>query len=260
MREAAPGGSTAMPHKRNPVAAVAALGCALPAPGLVAALLAAMVQEHERAAGAWHAEWAPLSRPAGRRRVGRRVAAHLARAACEVDAERMRANAGDDRRRRLRGRARRPRAGGRRMIVHHVVTGPAEAPALVLSNSLGADLRMWDPQADALAERFRLVRYDTRGHGESPVPDGPYTIDDVGQDLIALLDHLEIERAHVRGLSLGGMTGHVAGHPRARAAGPARAAVHVGAARAARDVGRARRRSCAPRAPRPWPTPAWAAG
>lgn len=93
------------------------------------------------------------------------------------------------------------------MIVHHVVTGPADAPALVLSNSLGADLRMWDPQADALAERFRLVRYDTRGHGQSPVPDGPYTIDHLGQDLIGLLDHLEIERAHVAGLSLGGMTG-----------------------------------------------------
>jgi 3-oxoadipate enol-lactonase len=93
------------------------------------------------------------------------------------------------------------------MIVHHEVTGPPDAPALVLSNSLGADLRMWDPQAEALAERFRLVRYDTRGHGQSPVPDGPYTIDHVGQDLIALLDHLDIERAHVAGLSLGGMTG-----------------------------------------------------
>jgi 3-oxoadipate enol-lactonase len=93
------------------------------------------------------------------------------------------------------------------MIVHHEVTGPEDAPALVLSNSLGADLRMWDPQAEALAERFRLVRYDTRGHGRSPVPDGPYTIDHVGQDLIALLDHLDIERAHVAGLSLGGMTG-----------------------------------------------------
>ena len=93
------------------------------------------------------------------------------------------------------------------MIVHYEVTGPAEAPPLVLSNSLGADLRMWDPQAEALAERFRLVRYDTRGHGGSPVPDGPYSIDHVGQDALALLDHLEIERAHWAGLSLGGMTG-----------------------------------------------------
>ncbi len=93
------------------------------------------------------------------------------------------------------------------MIPHHVVTGPEDAPALVLSNSLGATLAMWDPQAQELAERFRLVRYDTRGHGQSPVPDGPYTIDHVGQDLIALLDHLDIERANVVGLSLGGMTG-----------------------------------------------------
>jgi 3-oxoadipate enol-lactonase len=93
------------------------------------------------------------------------------------------------------------------VIVHHEVTGPEDAPPLVLSNSLGANLHMWDPQAEALAERFRLVRYDTRGHGESPVPDGPYTIDHVGQDALALLDHLEIERAHWVGLSLGGMTG-----------------------------------------------------
>jgi 3-oxoadipate enol-lactonase len=93
------------------------------------------------------------------------------------------------------------------MIPHHVVTGPEDAPALVLSNSLGATLAMWDPQAEALAERFRLVRYDTRGHGESPVPPGPYDIADVGADLVALLDHLGIERAHVTGLSLGGMTG-----------------------------------------------------
>jgi 3-oxoadipate enol-lactonase len=93
------------------------------------------------------------------------------------------------------------------VIVHHVVTGPADAPPLVLSNSLGADLRMWDPQAETLAERFRLVRYDTRGHGGSPVPDGPYAIDHLGQDVLALLDHLEIERAHFAGLSLGGMTG-----------------------------------------------------
>ena len=93
------------------------------------------------------------------------------------------------------------------MIVHHEVTGPEDAPPLVLSNSLGANLHMWDPQAGALAERFRLVRYDTRGHGGSPVPDGPYSIDHVGQDALALLDHLEIERAHWVGLSLGGMTG-----------------------------------------------------
>jgi 3-oxoadipate enol-lactonase len=92
------------------------------------------------------------------------------------------------------------------MIPHHVVTGPADAPPLVLSNSLGTTLAMWDPQADTLAEHFRLIRYDTRGHGGSDIPPGPYSIEDAGQDVIDLLDHLGVERAHVAGVSLGGMT------------------------------------------------------
>jgi 3-carboxy-cis,cis-muconate cycloisomerase len=96
VREAAPGGSTSMPHKRNPVAAVAALGCAQQAPALVATLLAAMVQEHERAAGAWHSEWRPLCdllTTTG-------SATSWLRTSLEglaVDAGRMRANLGDDR-------------------------------------------------------------------------------------------------------------------------------------------------------------------
>ena len=93
------------------------------------------------------------------------------------------------------------------VAVHHVVTGPAEAPAVVLSNSLGSTHTMWDAQADALAEHFRVVRYDTRGHGGSPVPAGPYDIDDLADDVVALLDTLSVERAHFVGLSLGGMTG-----------------------------------------------------
>jgi len=92
------------------------------------------------------------------------------------------------------------------MIPHHTVTGPHDAPVLVLSNSLGTTLEMWDAQAQALAERFRLVRYDTRGHGRSDTPPGPYTIDDVGRDVVELLDHVGAERAHVAGVSLGGMT------------------------------------------------------
>ncbi len=91
--------------------------------------------------------------------------------------------------------------------VHHVVTGPVDAPVVVLSNSLGSTMSMWDAQADALAEHFRVVRYDTRGHGGSPVPAGPYDIDDVSDDVIALLDTLGVDRAHFVGLSLGGMTG-----------------------------------------------------
>lgn len=93
------------------------------------------------------------------------------------------------------------------VAVHHVVTGPRDAPVVVLSNSLGSTSAMWDAQADALAERFRVVRYDTRGHGGSPVPEGPYDIDDLADDLVGLLDDLGVARAHVVGLSLGGMTG-----------------------------------------------------
>jgi 3-oxoadipate enol-lactonase len=64
---------------------------------------------------------------------------------------------------------------------------------------------MWDRQVAPLAEHLRVVRYDLRGHGRSPVPDGPYSLDDLGADAVMLLDHLEIERAYVAGLSLGGM-------------------------------------------------------
>ena len=93
------------------------------------------------------------------------------------------------------------------VAVHHVVTGSEGAPVVVLSNSLGSTLSMWDSQADVLAEHFRVVRYDTRGHGGSPVPAGPYDIDDLADDVVALLDRLGVERAHFVGLSLGGMTG-----------------------------------------------------
>lgn len=90
--------------------------------------------------------------------------------------------------------------------VHAVVSGRAEAPAVVLSNSLGSTHRMWDAQLAELEQRFRVVRYDTRGHGGSPVPAGPYLIDDLADDLVALLDRLGIAKAHLVGLSLGGMT------------------------------------------------------
>lgn len=90
--------------------------------------------------------------------------------------------------------------------VHAVVTGQADGPVVVLSNSLGSTHHMWDAQVASLEQRFRVVRYDTRGHGGSPVPAGPYSIDDLADDLVALLDRLGIARAHLVGLSLGGMT------------------------------------------------------
>ncbi len=90
--------------------------------------------------------------------------------------------------------------------VHAAVEGWKDAPAVLLVGSLGSTLEMWDPQVPGLAERFRVVRYDTRGHGRSPVPPGPYVLDDLVDDAVALLDRLHIRRAHVVGLSLGGMT------------------------------------------------------
>lgn len=90
--------------------------------------------------------------------------------------------------------------------VHAVVSGRPDAPAVVLSNSLGSTHRMWDPQLAALEEHFLVIRYDTRGHGGSPVPAGPYSIDDLVDDVVALLDGLGVQRAHVVGLSMGGMT------------------------------------------------------
>jgi len=90
--------------------------------------------------------------------------------------------------------------------VRHQVEGRDDAPPLVLLNSLGAELTMWDPQATAFEGDFRLVRYDARGHGASPVPPGPYSVADLGGDLVALLDRLGIERASLCGVSLGGAT------------------------------------------------------
>ena len=91
--------------------------------------------------------------------------------------------------------------------LHHTLEGPEDAPVLVTSNSLGTTPRMWDYQAPMLRERFRLLRYDHRGHGDSPVPPGPYKIDDLGHDVLALLDRLEIERFSFCGLSVGGAVG-----------------------------------------------------
>jgi 3-oxoadipate enol-lactonase len=91
--------------------------------------------------------------------------------------------------------------------IHYQIIGDASLPVLVLSNSLGVNLAMWEPQVKALASHFRLLRYDTRGHGESSIPPGPYSIGALGQDVLNLLDSLEIEQASFCGLSMGGVVG-----------------------------------------------------
>lgn len=87
------------------------------------------------------------------------------------------------------------------------IDGPADAPVLVFSNSLGTTLEMWDAQADHFAKTHRVLRYDTRGHGGSVVSPGPYSFDQLGGDVVALLDALDIERASFCGISMGGFTG-----------------------------------------------------
>jgi 3-oxoadipate enol-lactonase len=93
------------------------------------------------------------------------------------------------------------------VTLHYRLDGPHGAPPLMLCNSLGTTLEMWDPQVESLTTHVRLVRYDRRGHGRSPVPPGPYSIEDLGQDALDLLDDLGIERASFCGLSIGGMVG-----------------------------------------------------
>ncbi|MGH3870973.1 MAG: 3-oxoadipate enol-lactonase [Pseudonocardiaceae bacterium] len=91
--------------------------------------------------------------------------------------------------------------------VHYELTGPPDLPVLVLAGPLGTTMQIWQPQVEAFAEQFRVLRYDHRGHGGSPVPGGPYVITDLAIDVLALLDRLDIERVAFCGLSLGGMVG-----------------------------------------------------
>jgi 3-oxoadipate enol-lactonase len=91
--------------------------------------------------------------------------------------------------------------------IHYSLTGPESVPVLVLSNSLGANFSMWDPQLPVFNSHFRLLRYDTRGHGQSSVTPGPYSIELLANDVLHLLDALRIDRAHFCGLSMGGQIG-----------------------------------------------------
>ena len=76
------------------------------------------------------------------------------------------------------------------------VDGNKDLPAIIFSNSLGTDIRMWDSQIKALSEKFCIIRYDTRGHGQSSQVDGPYSFDMLENDVITILDDLEIEKAN----------------------------------------------------------------
>ena len=91
--------------------------------------------------------------------------------------------------------------------IHYRIDGDPRLPSLVLSNGLGLDLTMWSPQIPAFSRHFRVLRYDTRGHGASSTPAQPATIEELGRDVLALLDHAGIPRTHFCGFSMGGMIG-----------------------------------------------------
>ena len=90
---------------------------------------------------------------------------------------------------------------------HYSLSGLASAPVLVLSNSLGTNFSMWDPQIPPFEKHFRVLRYDTRGHGQSSVTPGPYRIEQLARDVLHLLDRLSLDRVHFCGLSMGGTIG-----------------------------------------------------
>jgi 3-oxoadipate enol-lactonase len=93
------------------------------------------------------------------------------------------------------------------VAVSYEMAGPNDGPTVVLAHSVGSTRAMWEPQVPVLADAgFRVISYDARGHGKSPVPNGPYAMDDLAEDLAALLDTTGTERAHIIGLSMGGMT------------------------------------------------------
>jgi 3-oxoadipate enol-lactonase len=89
----------------------------------------------------------------------------------------------------------------------HRIDGSGANPALVLASSLGTTWKLWDPQLPALAQDFRVIRFDLPGHGCSPIPDAPVTVESVADGVVELIDTLELERVSFCGLSLGGMVG-----------------------------------------------------
>lgn len=99
-----------------------------------------------------------------------------------------------------------------RIVANGIVTrfeldGAADAPVVTLSHSLASSLEMWEPQVPVLTKCYRVLRYDTRGHGGSEVPPGPYTLETLADDVVGLLRALDIKKTHFVGLSMGGMIG-----------------------------------------------------
>ena len=91
-------------------------------------------------------------------------------------------------------------------IIGYQVEGPEGGPAVLLINSIASTRELWTRQMPALTSRYRVIRYDARGHGQSSVPSGDYTLDELGRDALAVLDHADVAAAHVCGISLGGLT------------------------------------------------------
>jgi len=91
--------------------------------------------------------------------------------------------------------------------IHYHLTAPSELPVLVFCNSLGTDFSMWDAQFEVFSKTFRILRYDTRGHGQSSSRPGSYTIEQLAKDLLGLLDYLNLPRVDFCSLSMGGLTG-----------------------------------------------------
>ncbi|MCA4799396.1 3-oxoadipate enol-lactonase [Acinetobacter towneri] len=91
--------------------------------------------------------------------------------------------------------------------INYQTFGDATKPVLIFSNSLGTNFKMWQAQIDFFQQDFFVICYDTRGHGASSAPQGPYSIDQLGQDVVNLLDHLNVEKAAFCGISMGGLTG-----------------------------------------------------
>lgn len=95
--------------------------------------------------------------------------------------------------------------------IHYALSGPDDADTIVLVNSLATDMGIWDAQVDAFSQRYRLLRYDARGHGRSETAPAPYSMDGLVDDLLALLAHVGARRTHIVGVSLGGLTALQAG-------------------------------------------------